>query len=339
MLWNTNYIITLQYDINKNIAFLAPQKNGEKKLQVGGCLLLPQSPIWTVKLVPIMCEAKRHSQCSSRPTWLLHADTRSPKCFIPRFPHGGFFTHLKKHNYLQVIRWWCEKSGNPKIYIPWGNQTLGNQQLGLLGKGPPPGKRSNLWSYLFVGRRLKTIKTNFLGKVVKNSICITKQLLKSDLEIRKHRGARGSKFKIHRGFTHPKVHQSQKIICRKISSFKRPPRISKKRWASENKVFCFPTGTFSSNWRLPPPKPSILSPTLPATRPVFRILGLHRNLRGLEIRRHHRLSGHFFGSDPPGSSKGSMFHRKPGVLVEKKKQGGTVLSIEMLVVEWGSLYL
>ena len=61
-------LITIKYDINKNIAFLAPQKNGEKKLQVGGMFFLPQSPIWTVKLVPIMCEAKRHSQCSSRPT-------------------------------------------------------------------------------------------------------------------------------------------------------------------------------------------------------------------------------------------------------------------------------
>lgn len=80
-------------DINKNIAFFEPQKNGEKKLQVGGMLFLPQSQQGRFKRLDGHCffttsEAKRHSQCSSRPTWLPSASSQDS-------PMGFLYTSLK----------------------------------------------------------------------------------------------------------------------------------------------------------------------------------------------------------------------------------------------------
>ena len=175
---------------------------------------------------------------------------------------------------------------------------------------------------------------------MKNSICITKQLLKSDLEIRKKvevqkDGAmqNGSFFKLF--YSSKGAPISKNHLPQNLQDF-RPPRIDSKNL--KTRFFASQLGPIPPTEGFHPQNFPMLSPTLPATRPVFRILGLHRNLRGLEIRRHHRLSGHFFVSDPPGVIKRvNVSIGNPGVLVEKK-QRGTVLSIEMLVVEWGSVY-
>lgn len=150
-----------------------------------------------------------------------------------------------------MIRWWCEKSGNPKIDEPWGHQTLGNQQLGLLfGTASWEAVQSLFIS--FCRGPFENNQNQFLGESgEKNPFALQNNCWNLIWRFEKHRGAKGSKFKIHRGITHPKVHQSQKIICRKISN-----RLINDLQESENKVFLPP-------WRLPPPN-------LPCCHPPFR---------------------------------------------------------------------
>ena len=109
---------------------------------------------------------------------------------------------------------------------------------------------------------------------------------------------------------------------------------------SENNVFCLSTGTFSSNWRLPSPK------IFPCCHPPFRQPDQYSGYSDFTAISEALKSGVttafrviFSVQIHPGSSKRSVCSiGNSGVLVEKK-QRGTVLSIEMPVVEWGSLYL
>lgn len=113
-----------------------------------------------------------HVQSQAAQSMFLTSDLTSPRwhpvsqVLHPKIPPWVSLHIFKNTNYLQVIRWWCEKSGSPKIDDTLGKSNLGTNNL-VFWEGTASWEAVQSLFIFFVGSRLKTIKANFLGKLWK----------------------------------------------------------------------------------------------------------------------------------------------------------------------------